>query len=159
MYLERTSKSKRGFRFFSPSFGLAAIKLLKNFSLIILDYIINRHILAQPNCFPFFQSGIAKSRIKGFFTGELLLAQELFLVSSDDIESKSNNEDGGAFIPLFNQFSPTKIFCLSRKRGLSPKSSIIARVVFTKHMTKDRPKLELSGWWLGQGKYGKHRST
>ena len=33
MYLEITSKSKRGFRFFSPSFGLAAIRLLNHLNI------------------------------------------------------------------------------------------------------------------------------
>lgn len=70
--------------------------------------ILNRHILVLPTQqvrFPFFQSGIAQSRIKGFFTGELFLAQELLLVSSDDIGSQSNNHRWrsihSSFVPVF----------------------------------------------------------
>lgn len=61
------------------------------------------------------------------------------------IGSQSNNHRWRS-IRIFNKFSQTKISCLSRKRNsLQKKSSFVARVVLTKHMTKARPKLELSG--------------
>lgn len=83
-----------------------------------------------PNRFPFFQNGIAKSksRIKGL-TGELLLAQELLLVSSEEFQdNKAITTDRGVFLFL-TSFPKPRYPAYPQKSSIPCKSSQ-ARVWF-----------------------------